>query len=126
MPRERMSWTRAFDWAVLNQRLTRLWDMTESSTRVDQKVVTATGTLTLAWPVTTVRATTSGGSVTLTLPPAQTVIGYRVTVKKMTAASTLTLDGNDSETIDGSATLAWTTQYQTYTLESTGTEWIIV
>ncbi len=66
---------------------------------------------------------TSAGSVTLTLPAASTVRGQWFEVKKLTAANTLTLDPAGSETIDGAATLAWTAQYQCYTVYSDGTTW---
>jgi hypothetical protein len=88
--------------------------------------ISATAALTLLAPQTAVLVDTTSGSVTLTLPAAGTVTGARLEVKKMVAANTLTLDGNASETIDGAATLAWTTQYQSYSLISTGTTWVIV
>ncbi len=46
--------------------------------------------------------------------------------KLMTAASTLTLDGSGTETIDGALTLVTSTQYATYTLVSDGANWMIV
>lgn len=69
---------------------------------------------------------TTAGSVTLTLPLAASVRGQWFEFKKLVAANTLTLDPAGSETIDGAATLAWTTQYQSYTVFSDGTEWWIV
>jgi hypothetical protein len=69
---------------------------------------------------------TTAGSVTLTLPAAATVRGQWYEFKKLVAANTLTLDPANAETIDGAATLAWTTQYQCYTVYSDGTEWWIV
>lgn len=69
---------------------------------------------------------TTSGSVTLTLPPAANSRGQWFEVKKLVAANTITLDGYLSETIDGSATLAWTAQYQAYTVYSDGTEWWVV
>lgn len=69
---------------------------------------------------------TTGGSVTVTLPPAATNLGRRFTVKKLIAANTLTLDGNGSETIDGAATVALTTRYAARTVQSDGTAWHIV
>lgn len=66
---------------------------------------------------------TTGGSVTLTLPAAGTVRGQWFVVKKLVAANTVTLDGASAETIDGAATLAFTTQYQAVTIYSDGTEW---
>jgi hypothetical protein len=70
--------------------------------------------------------TTTGGSVTVTLPPAGQVRGRFFYFKKLTAANTLTLDGDGSETIDGATTLAWTTQYRAYKLYSDGTSWHII
>lgn len=69
---------------------------------------------------------TTGGSITVTLPPAATNLGRRFTVKKMVAANTMTLDGNGSETIDGAATVAVTVQYAARTVQSDGTAWHIV
>lgn len=126
MPRERLSWVPAFDWAALNARLRRAFELTDGSSRLAVQPVAATGTLTLSWPWTLVPVDTSGGSVTLTLPPAAPHVGYRLEVKKLTAANTVTLDGAGSETIDGAATLAWTTQWQSYSVVSTGTAWVIV
>lgn len=60
--------------------------------------------------------TTSGGNVTITLPPARLVAGHKCQIKKMSAANTLTLDADGSDTIDGSGTFAWTTQYQSMTI----------
>ena len=69
---------------------------------------------------------TTAGNVTLTLPPAVSSRGQWFEVKKLVAANTVTIDGYGAETIDGSATLAWTAQYQAYTVYSDGTEWWVV
>jgi hypothetical protein len=69
---------------------------------------------------------TTSGNVTLTLPLAATVRGQWYEVKKLVAANTVTLDPAGGETIEGAATLAWTAQYQAYTVYSDGTEWWIV
>lgn len=87
------------------------------------QAASATGTLALTRGLTFVGVTTSGGNVTLTLPAAASVAGFRVDVKKLDAANTLTLDGAGAETIDGAATVAWTTQYQTVSIVSDGTQW---
>lgn len=69
----------------------------------------------------------SGGAVTMTLPAAASSTGQVVNVKKTDAsANSVTLDGNGAETIDGAATLAWTTQYQSYTIICNGTGWSII
>ena len=80
----------------------------------------------LTFPMTLVLVDTTAGNVTLTLPPANTVPGFRIECKKLTAANTLIVDGAGSETIDGSATLAWTTQYQSYSLIADGGAWHVV
>lgn len=69
---------------------------------------------------------TTGGNVTLTLPKAAYMTGRLLWVKKTVAANTLTLDADGSELIDGATTLAWSTQYQAYTLLCDGTVWHIV
>lgn len=69
---------------------------------------------------------TTSGSITITLPPADQNLGRRFTAKKKAAANTLTLDANGSELIDGAATLAWTTNQQSYTVQSDGVGWQVV
>lgn len=69
----------------------------------------------------------SGGAVTINLPAAAAATGQVLNVKKTDAsANGVTLDGNGAETIDGAATLAWTTQYQSYTVICDGTGWSII
>jgi len=69
---------------------------------------------------------TTSGSVTVTLPAAADCKGRVYQFKKTVAANTVTLDPAGTETIDGAATLAWTTQYQSYTLCSDGSGWHII
>lgn len=62
---------------------------------------------------------TAGGAVTLDLPPAKDVLGRRFTFWKADAsANNLTLDGFDTETINGAATLAWNTQNRAYEIQA--------
>lgn len=66
---------------------------------------------------------------TLTFPAAATVRagGWMRVVKTSADAFAVTLDGNSSETIDGSTTLAtMDAQYDTVLLLCTGTEWIVL
>lgn len=86
--------------------------------------VSATGTITLTGSPTFIAVTTSGGSVTLTLPAPATAVGALITVKKMDAANTVTL--SSSANIDGASTLAWTTQYQSFNVVSDGVTWHII
>lgn len=70
----------------------------------------------------------SGGAVTITLPAAETAgDGFEITVKKTdSSANAVTVDGNGSETIDGSATLVLSYQYDSIKLRSDGENWLLV
>lgn len=65
--------------------------------------------------------------VVVNLPLAASAKYRRITVKKIDAsANAVTLDGSGAETIEGAATLATTTQYKAYTVQSDGTTWWIL
>lgn len=102
------------------------WCLMHHNDPYDVLQVSTSQTLTLDHVHTFVRADTSGGSVTLTLPAAATVTGYRLDIKKIASSHTLTVDGDGTETIDGSATLSWSTTNQSYSIISDGTQWWIV
>jgi hypothetical protein len=68
----------------------------------------------------------TANNITVNLP---TAAGNKAifNIKKMDAgANTVTIDANGSETIDGAATKVITAQYATFTLLSSGTNWVIV
>ena len=73
-------------------------------------------------------ADTSGGAITINLPALSGVTaGTEIRVKLKTAGNTLTLDGNLSETIDGSTTYTLTVQNQAVTLVSDGSSnWEVI
>jgi hypothetical protein len=73
-------------------------------------------------------ADTSGGAITINLPALSGVTaGTEIRVKLKTAGNTLTLDGNLSETIDGSITYTLTVQNQAVTLVSDGSSnWEVI
>lgn len=102
----------------------RAFEVFTTSDRLDVQTVSATGNLALTWPLSLVLVDTTAGNVTLTLPAPQTVPGYRVEVKKQVAANTVTL--SSAANIDGSGTLAWSTQYQSFSVVSTSGTWVIV
>jgi hypothetical protein len=113
------------DWVTLQRRLRGvIRDVSDDQLAALSNVTTST-TVTLTNATNVVTVDTSAGNVTVTLPVVGTVPGRTVTTVKLSAANTLTVDG-DGATINGSATISWTTQYQTYTLYSTGTEWLIL
>ncbi len=127
MPNERQKWAPAATLDIANARLRRVVEVLDASDRYDIKSVSASETVVLTYPRTLYKVDTSGGSVTMTLPPARTAVGMRVEFKKMTSANTLTVDASGSETIDGSATLALTTQYTGRSMVSDGSsDWSIV
>lgn len=74
----------------------------------------------------TIFADSSSNSITINLPAASTNAGKMLTVKKINAANTVTLDGNGSENIDGAATYAMTTNYDKVTVQCNGTQWFII
>lgn len=126
MPVERQRWVPATTMTQANAQLRRTVEVLDTSARYDVQSANATATLALTFPCTLVLVDTSGGNVTLTLPASRTVPGFRVEVKKLTAPNTLTLDGDSSETIDGAATLAWSTQSQSYAVIADGSVWHVV
>jgi hypothetical protein len=69
---------------------------------------------------------TTGSSYSITLPAASGCPGRIYVIKKMSAANTLTIDPNGAETVDGAATLTVTTQYASYTIQSDGSNWVIL
>lgn len=68
--------------------------------------------------------TTTGGSITLSLPAAATCALKTISFKRLTGGSnSLILDPSGAEQIDGSGTLNLTIQYEWCTLVSDGTRW---
>lgn len=74
----------------------------------------------------TIAVDTSGGNVTVNLPAAAGVAGQEWAVVKTTSdANTATVDGNGSETINGSLTQVIDQQWTMLTLKSIGTGWVL-
>lgn len=72
-------------------------------------------------------ADATGGAITVTLPAVSLNAGRRFNIKKTDASgNAVTIDGASSETIDGATTVAISTQYASYTVQSDGTAWWIV
>lgn len=124
MPIERQRWSPASTFEIANAQLKRTVEVLDTSARFQVQRVAATATVALTWPLTLVLADTTAGNVTLTLPAPATVPGFRLEVKKLIAANTLTL--SSAANIDGAATLAWTVRYQSYSLISDGATYHVV
>lgn len=76
---------------------------------------------------TTIIADTSAGNITINLQAISGQDGRVLQIKHIAASNTTTIDGNASETIDGSTTIALSTQYESVILkgDSTAGEWWI-
>lgn len=67
---------------------------------------------------------TTGGASTINLPAAASNTGKLYYIKKTTSDyNVLTIDGNSSETIDGSTTTTLNTQYESIQIVSDGSNW---
>jgi len=65
------------------------------------------------------------GTFTLSLPTASGIAGTIYNIIN-SGTGTLTIDPAGSETINGATTLVGAIQYQTYTLKSNGTNWVLI
>jgi hypothetical protein len=88
--------------------------------------ITADTTISLTFPFTHIDVDSTSAAVTLTLPALASVQGYVLTVSKIVAANTVTLDPNGSEKVNTSSNLAWSARWTTYSLLARADEWRIV
>lgn len=65
-------------------------------------------------------------SYSITLPTASSIAGRVYNIKNSQTSGAITIDPNGSETIDGIATVTLGAQYQSVTVQSNGTNWIII
>tara|TARA_R100000808_G_scaffold15607_3_gene35931 strand:+ start:7026 stop:7640 length:615 start_codon:yes stop_codon:yes gene_type:complete len=87
---------------------------------------TANGAITAA-SVSTTYFLTAGGVYTITLPAVSGLEGVELEFVIVSGSSVVTLDGNGSETINGSATLAMAAATYDYVkIICTGSEWIVL
>lgn len=69
----------------------------------------------------------TSGAFSITLMPASQAIGKVLVFKKVDASgNAVTVDGSGSETIDGSATYALSSQYDFVMIQSDGSNWHII
>jgi len=81
---------------------------------------------TLASTDSAVLVDASGGTITVTLPPAANVEGRIYYIKKKdSSVNTVVIEGDGAETVDGAANAELEVQYQGYRLQSDGGEWWI-
>jgi hypothetical protein len=74
----------------------------------------------------TVLGDASGGSITFTLPLATTAPGRAYWVKKIDSSSnTVTVARDGADLIDGATTLVLASQWESYVIQSDGTNWYV-
>jgi hypothetical protein len=94
------------------------------SVTVNSTSITSTTTLSY-WQ--TARCNPTAGGFTIDLPTAAGRAGVDITVKNVsTSTNPIVVDGNASETIDGTLTFAMGTSRQSITVRSDGSNWMIV
>lgn len=75
----------------------------------------------------TVRVDPTGGAFTITLPTAASISGQQIKIKNIsTSVNTVTIDGFGSETVDGSLAFLVNVPFECVTVESDGTNWMVV
>ena len=95
----------------------------DSNGRINYKIDTITSNTTLS-SHNYILANASSGNITITLPDATTCQGRGYIIKKIDSSSnTITIDGNGSQTIDGSLTQTLSTQYEVIRIISDGNNW---
>ena len=93
---------------------------------ITNAVATKTADYTLTASDDLVKGDASGGAITLTLPTAVGNSGKEFFIKKIdSTGNSVTVAGDGSETIDGSATQVITAQWTTLTIISDGANWLI-
>lgn len=89
------------------------------------KVATVTGDTTLDSTYSVVLVNASG-TTTITLPAVADSDGMQYTIKNIHATGSVTIDGNSSETIDGSTTASLASQYDYKKIVCDGSAWYII
>lgn len=103
-------------------------DLNATNLPRQQKAIATTTTLATSDLDSTIFADTQAGAFTVTLPAAASCKGRRLTfVRTGSGTNALTIDGNASENVDGSAThAACDAARDTVTIECDGSNWFIV
>jgi len=105
---------------------TRVSDGTIAVKDTSVSALSATTTLTASTSDAVYLVDASGGAVTVKLPDPSTV-SNKITIKKTDAAANdVTVDAHASETIDGAATDTISTQYESASYVTDGTNWFSI
>mgnify|MGYP003501306265 CR=1 FL=1 len=88
---------------------------------------TKTSSYTIGASDTVILANATSGNVTITLPTAASLGGYRFYVKRIdNSANSCTIARSGSDTIDGQTSIAINVQYTSLTVVSNGSAWYII
>ena len=85
-----------------------------------------TSAYTVAADDSTITADASGGAFQVTLPTAASIAGRQYTIKRTGAANNVTVGTTSAQTIDGASTKTLGTQFATITVQSDGSNWVIL
>lgn len=100
---------------------------TQLNARQLSAVVSKTTSYTATATDFTILCDATGGAIVITLPAASGLSGRQYVIKKTDAGgNTVTIDGNASESIDGSTTKVITAQYEAYWIICDGSNWYII
>ncbi len=90
-------------------------------------ITTVSTTTTLDLTHSTILVNASSTLITITLLPTSGITGHIYNIKKIdSSGNNVIVDGNASETIDGSSTAVITTQYENITIQTDGSNWHIL
>lgn len=77
--------------------------------------------------ISVIYADATSNAITITLPAVASVVDRVYYIKKIdSSVNSVTIDGNSSETIDGSTTNVLSSQYDSVTIHSNGNQWFIL
>lgn len=93
---------------------------------IHKPIRTITTSTTITSEDYTIIANATGGSITVTLPPAADAVGRVYYIKKISSGNSVTVDADGTELIDNSQTLSLTGQYRSEEIQSDGTQWWVL
>ncbi len=85
-----------------------------------------TTTYTASATDSTLTADATSATFQITLPTAASIAGRQYTIKRINAANNVTVGCNGAETMDGATTKTLGSQWAAITVQSNGTNWVIV
>lgn len=114
---ERLSWSSPVDIPTINVKLKRNFEIIDAGLVLaipggTPNPITSDGPINMASQSTLLLVDTTAGAVTLTLPLAGSVPGYRVLAKIIDGVDSVTLVASGADTIDGAASVQTFTEVE--------------